>query len=515
MRLCPILLACLAACNVTAQVESGSTIKVHVVNSITGTPISGANIVLANEKEDQLYGRTDAGGGFTGRTHSAGPCLLTVTRKGYRMIAAGMMGKMIEVKSGAETEVTVQMRPLGILAGRVVDQYGDPVRDAIVRTEDKVDVPGENPYYQSYSVANSDDRGEYRIAEVEPGKHYVAAEYDSPDDNRRSRLRWPQTAGLILYPDATDIEHAQQVEVGAAETIRLSDLRLTIRRPITISGRIKPAPAGNLQPLSLQRADKLALHSPVMVQGGTSQADGSFKIDAWPGKYVLTASDSKSGKQSKPLALGVGEKDIAGLELELTLGYEIGGRIAVDGPEHLDFSKLLLNFGGPPVKIDPTGGFQANLFGGKGVYILQGLPEGWYIKNVVVAGRYLVGQHIEIEPGNADMTVTLSARGASVVISLDGTPSALAAVYLALLPESGEVLDPESIPTAQADGSGQFILKALPPGSYRVFTLSASNWPLLFSPGVLLEKYRNLAPLITLAEGEQKKLVIPVVKIPE
>jgi hypothetical protein len=32
-------------------------------------------------------------------------------------------------------------------------------------------------------------------------------------------------------------------------------------------------------------------------------------------------------------------------------------------------------------------------------------------------------------------------------------------------------------------------------------------------PDLLLDKYRKLAPLISVAEGEQKKLVIPVLKI--
>jgi hypothetical protein len=49
---------------------------------------------------------------------------------------------------------------------------------------------------------------------------------------------------------------------------------------------------------------------------------------------------------------------------------------------------------------------------------------------------------------------------------------------------------------------------AVPPGSYRVFTLDASNWPLLMRPDLLLEKYRNQAPLITVSEGEEKALVI-------
>jgi hypothetical protein len=76
-----------------------------------------------------------------------------------------------------------------------------------------------------------------------------------------------------------------------------------------------------------------------MVQDGSSEADGSFKIDALPGKYVLSASDGKTGKISKSLTLEVREKDITGLEIELISGYEVNGRVAIDGQERIDFSR--------------------------------------------------------------------------------------------------------------------------------------------------------------------------------
>jgi hypothetical protein len=432
-------------------------------------------------------------------------------------MTGGGMGKMVEVKTGVETDATVEMQPLGVLAGRVLDQYGDPVRHAIIHAEDKMSVPGQDQSYESYSAAITDDRGEYRITEVEPGKHYVVVEYNTKDEERsaetRSRYRWPQTGGLVLYPDAPDIEQAQLVEVAGGSTRHLDDVHLKIQRAVTISGRIKPPPTEGEQWLSLERSDKLALHSSPVVQVTGPEADGSFKVDALPGKYVLTASDRKTGKVSKPLTLDVREKNMTGLELELTTAYEINGRVALDGPQGIDFSKLLLNFGGPQVKIDGNGAFQANLLGGKGVYMLQGLPEDWYVKNVLVAGRRIAGRLFEIEPGGTDVIFTLSPRGAAVSISLEGAATGLAVVVVTLLPESGVAPDVESILQAQADETGRFTMRAVPPGSYRVFTLDASNWALLMRPDLLLDKYRKVAPLISVLEGEHKTIVIPVLKI--
>ena len=515
MRIGSLMVVCFVGYPMAGQTGSEGLFRVHVVNSVTGTPIAGANVVMGHELGQTLWGRTDAGGLFTGRTHYAGSHLLTVTRRGYRMTGGGM-GKIVEMKLGVENDTTLEMRPLGVLAGRVLDQYGDPVRHAIVHTEDKMSVPGQDQYYESAAAAFTDDRGEYRVTEVEPGKHYVAVEYNTRDEEllskTRSRYIWPRIGGLVLYPNATDMEQAQLLEVSAGAMTRLNDVHLNIQRAVTISGRIKPPPGEAHQSLRLERTDRLALHSSPVVQVAGPETDGSFKIDALPGKYVLAAADEKSGRVSKPFTLEVRDRDLTGLELELTAGYKIDGRFAVDGHEGIDFAKLLLNFGGTQVNSDGNGAFHANLLGAKGIYTLQGLPEDWYIKDVLVKGRRIAGRQFELEPGSTDVIFTLSPRGAVISISLDNAVNTLVGI-VALLPEAGPVPDVESILQAEPDASGRFTVRAVPPGSYRVFTLDASNWPLLMRPDVLLEKYRRFAPLITVAEGERKKLIIPVQRI--
>lgn len=517
MKIVPIVFACLATQQIFAQSEPGSAFRVHVVDSITKSPVVGANVVLDNEHARQISGRTDGAGVFAGRSPAVGGHLLNVARKGYRMAGGAVMGTKIEIKAGAETDVTVEMMPLGVVVGRVVDQYGDPVRHAIVRTEDKMSLPGQDQYYESYASALTDDLGQYRVADVEPGKHYLAAEYSSTHEERvsgtRSRYRWPETGGLVLYPDATSIELAQQVDVAAGETKHLNDIHLKIQRAITISGRIKPAPSSKSPSLSLRRTLQLGLATSPMVQGGASEPDGTFKMEVLPGIYVLTASDAKTGKVSKPLTLDARDTSITNIELQLSFGYEIKGRITFDGTESTDLSKLMLNFGGPQVKVDPNGMFQANLTDGKGVYMLQGLPDGWYVKDVLVAGRRITTRQFEAEPGTSDLAFVLSPRGARVEVTLETKAGGLQPAIVLLLPESGAIPDVESTLHAEPNASGKFILPAVPPGSYRLFVLDASNWALVMRPDILLEKHRAVAPLINVAEGERKALVVPPLNI--
>ncbi len=507
-------------CFYPAFAQTAATVKIRVVNSLTKFPISGANVTVDGARgaqTDQLAGRTDTNGVFAGSVEFAGGHLLTVRHKGYRMTGAGIMGKMIEIQPGPATEITLEMRPLAVLAGRVLDQYGDPVRHAIVSTQAKSRVPMPGEYYESLFAATTDDRGEYRIADVEPGKYYLVFEYLASDERNyrpQSRYQWPEFGGLTLFPDATDIEHAQQVEVGAGETNRIPDAHLKLERAVTVSGRVS-GQASDRGMVNLQRAGpRLNRHQPGV--GRQIEADGTFHAEVLPGTYEVKGTD-RSGKAS-PVVRVEARANVQGVELTLGRGYEITGRIAVDGGEHLDFSKLILHFFGEPAKIDSAGAFHAIAPGHDAGYMIQGLPEDWYVKEFKVAGRSVVGKQFQLEPGLTDVILTLSPKGASVEIAAEGGSGGLDdvmhAAAFALLPESGIVDVNSMFASDRGDPSGKFILHGVPPGDYRVFALDISNWPLLFDPGALLEKYRKLAPLVTVTEGEHKKIVVPPTKIP-
>ena len=206
------------------------------------------------------------------------------------------------------------------------------------------------------------------------------------------------------------------------------------------------------------------------------------------------------------------------MELTLGEGYEISGRIVVDGSDHLDFSKVILHFMSDPAKIDSAGTFHVNAGSSEAGYMIQGLPEDWYVKDFNVEGRSIAGKVFQLEPGHTEVVLTLSPKGARVEITpegVDDVDSVMRAAVFALLPERG-IVDVNSTLVVEraAEPSGRFILHGVPPGDYRVFALDLSNWALLFDPGTLLEKYRQLAPLVTVAEGERKKIVVPPTRIP-
>jgi hypothetical protein len=83
---------------------------------------------------------------FAGGVAFVGSHLLIAGHKGYRMMGTGLMGKIIEIQAGKTNETTVEMLPLAVIAGRVLDQYGDPIRHAIVSTQAKARASGQGEY---------------------------------------------------------------------------------------------------------------------------------------------------------------------------------------------------------------------------------------------------------------------------------------------------------------------------------------------------------------------------------
>ena len=344
MKLClAVVLA--ASC---AFAQPGATVRIHVINNANKSPIPHAKVTIGSANRDnagKLEGRTGNDGVFEGKTTFSGSCFIRVSSHGYRAIGGGIIGKVVEVAPGSANDVTVEMLPLGVVTGRVVDQYGDPVRHAIVSTLAKASDPQLGEDYLSLFAAISDDRGEYRISGIEPGSYYLGIEYSASDERyyaSRQLAQAPEFGGFVLYPEAADLANAQQVQLRAGETIRLSEARLTLRRAVKISGEVKAErldrPFVHVEPAG----PRLSRHQSGVTE--TPVADGHFSVEVLPGRLSIKAGDA-SGRNDEATN-EARDKDITGLVLTLGAGYKIHGRIVVDGPDKLDFSKLNLDLDG-------------------------------------------------------------------------------------------------------------------------------------------------------------------------
>jgi hypothetical protein len=516
MKLQHILWALILSSAMTGQ-TSQFAVRVQVVSSLTGDPIAEVAVTIGDDASDVVSGRTDAGGDLTVSLHSQGKHLLIASLSGYRMESSAALGSIIDVKSGDENHVLIKMSPLGVFAGRILDQYGDPVRNAIVRALYRPQAPGLSEDYESSHAAVTDDRGEYRLAAVEPGEYYIVAEYGDRTNRLlggRSRFQWPEVGGYALFPEGTEISKARELNLGAGQTKRVDDLRLKMERAVTISGRVASLTSKESTTVTVARAGPRLGINLFAIEGGECDNKGNFTHSVLPGRYVITAYDRKSGRSSPPVEVDARAGDVGNVALKLSVTYQISGRFSIDGSQVLDYSKLHLTVG-EPAKIGGDGSFRADLADGKAMYSLQGLPDDWFVEDVVVRGRHIVGRQFEVQPGTTDMSVVLNPRGGRLDVSISGSGSATPA-FVVLLPEAGPVPDVESLLQAAPDpATGVYVARGVPPGPYRVFSLDYANWPVALRPDLLMERHRNLAPLVQVGASDHKSISASKIEIPQ
>lgn len=158
-----------------------ATISGSVLVDGSGTPVRRARVTLTGT--EIRGGRsvvTDEMGRFSFAALPAGRFTMTASKPGfvnasYGAKRAGRPGTPIQVAEGQQLERMVINLPRGgVITGRVVDEHGDPAAGTPVRAFRYVMQTGER-VLESAGQDETDDRGVYRIYELQPGEYVVNA----------------------------------------------------------------------------------------------------------------------------------------------------------------------------------------------------------------------------------------------------------------------------------------------------------------------------------------------------
>lgn len=176
-----VSLACLLGVNPRAQAipgdPAGGAISGTVVNQITGTPLKGALVEAINKGVVRAV-LTDSKGRFVLVDLGPADYLLNVTKAGfknghYSPALMGSAGGVVAVNEGGwEKDIEIRLQPLAAMSGRVTDGLRQPLVGVPVRALRAVDIDGRSVWVPS-RTGTTDDRGEYRLAELEPGTYTI------------------------------------------------------------------------------------------------------------------------------------------------------------------------------------------------------------------------------------------------------------------------------------------------------------------------------------------------------
>ena len=306
--------------------EKPASVSGEVRNAISGMPVERAHISLRrynNGGWDKYGALTNAEGKYTITGIPAATYQVTLDRVGF-VAPVEVTRNALVLKAGEKKDdFKVKLVPVGAISGRVVDAEGQPVEGINVYAE--VGTLGQR------MGGVTDDRGQFRISGLNPGKYRVRTVPQAlplPPEIRTDGTAEVQYASTY-HPGAVDEKGGTRVIVGPASDVTGVDIRMVRTPIIRVAGKVSGMPEGvkNVY-VQMMRANGGQSSS-----GGPVKPDGSFEI--WrpdPGKYNLRAMYSSSGEMmaSGAVEVEVGESDIDNVELRLLASEDLRAQVNFD-----------------------------------------------------------------------------------------------------------------------------------------------------------------------------------------
>jgi hypothetical protein len=306
--------------------EKPASVEGEVRNSVSGMPVERAHVSLRrynNGAYDKYGALTTAEGKFSITGIPAGGNYQVALDRVEYVAPLEVMRNVLTLKPDEKKDnFKLKLVPVGTISGRVLDADGQPVDALAVQAE------------QGGRVQRSgmtDDRGQYRIGGLSPGKYRVRAIPQTlpvpPEIRTDGTTEVNYTA--TWHPGAVEEKGGTRVIVGPASDVTGIDIRLVRAPIIRLAGKVSGLPEG------AKNAHVLVMGANGGQGGNGAQVkpDGSFEI--WrpnPGKYNVRAMYSSSGEAmgSGAVEVEVGDSDIDNIVLTLMAPEEIRGQLEFD-----------------------------------------------------------------------------------------------------------------------------------------------------------------------------------------
>ncbi len=378
-------------------------------SSSQGLPAGGATPppLLAPEVK---YGKTGEDGKFIFKDLKEGKYRLVAVRSGgvyypaeYGQRDLKQRGINFPIAAGqARKDLKIEMTPTGVIAGRVVDEDGQPMGHVVVMALTAQFKAGEQREYIERTVL-TDERGDYRIYSLGPDRYYVAAVYEDPQRRTikmaptappgRTLERHRATSPVVtrqVMPDGSVIEEAYDVvyfggttdpraatlvEVRAGETFPGADISMGVGKKAThhIRGvvvRETGEAASGAQVLAVPRQ----FGPNALVLNGRTNGNGQFDLaGAFAEAYIVTATSSATVTTAgtvtgiTPLnallvggytdsvgyiALEAGDSDANNIRIVASSGITVPGTVVIEGKlssdAAADLAKMEIDFDRDP-----------------------------------------------------------------------------------------------------------------------------------------------------------------------
>ncbi len=472
--LAPLLLSCMG-------MSFAANLRGAVVDNSSGMGIAGATVQLLLAGAPAGETLTNDEGTFAFDGMAVGGYTAMASKDGYVNLLPGAFGST-RVSDRETPPVVLRLARTCAIAGRVFDDAGRPMPDVKVVALARRSGGGRVRLAQQ-GGAFSDDRGEYRLWGLAPGRYTIAAISDGDQVGSLS-------FASVYFPGTVEQSRAEFFDVASGESRNGLDLSLVSIPTSEVSGTVRGIPddwSGRRTAVAIFEKDGGAMETVYAGPDGhfvfRQVPPGSYQIVAW-GPIVGWGSDgpvaTPRGRQGfRKIEAGAAVSENVEIELQ-SLG-NIDASVALasgDAPACAIGARLALR---PLDSMPESRAFEASFTRQRFVVPdvpcaryrveLLGLHGTCYLKDVRIDGRKADASNLAID-GSSHLKLLLSVDAATISGRLGepGNNRFDARDAVVVVPTTPDEAAPEGTRIAPVDGDGQFRI-TVPPGTYQVLAV--------------------------------------------
>ena len=543
-------------------VQTGPTASVEgiVIKLGSGEPLARATVTLWNDKNARvvLSATTGADGHFAIANVQPGDYRLQASHSGpylpadYGQTKPTRRGSLITIRAGQKiTALRLELAPTGSISGRIVGTDGEPLGRVEVQALQHLYDEGRKVLMTVQSI-RTNDLGEYRLRLLPPGRYYIRATMQNPDEQSSQIFVKPPQERFtsyrptfvpyishralengevedfvdvpVYFPGTIDSEMAEALEIHIGENRIGMDFTIGSGhlRAHRVRGKIIGSTGQPVQNASVEVVPR-NLDSSVFRLKGRSAEDGSFDVaGVVSGSYFVLADVAAKPLQNSFVASGrvsieVADKDLANIPVVVVPNFKISARVVFEGyPEN-----YVPTGGGVRLAREPVIGLPSgptlNLAGtpefagvGPGDYLIESAGAGFLKSARLGTSDILIdGLHLDRQPEDPiEIVLTRAASVEGRVVDSKQQPVPNAVVVLVPPPNSRQRADRYAF--TATDASGRFRIQNVP-GDYKLFAWEDIEHGAWQDPAVI-QIYESRGQQIWLNSNTQQGIELRVIQ---